>query len=145
MKLLIGAVLCAAGAFACSHASRPQTVPAPLAPAAAPLPDEAPLTLTPASATGQPRPVAVALAPPEPAHDKAETIQDQESLREIREALAADKSLASTTSQVTIVVRDGRVQLRGQVNTAEERTAVEKAARRAGSVRDVKNEIFVME
>jgi hypothetical protein len=115
----------------------------PPATEAPPPPDET--RLTPASALGQPRPTSAPLAPSDPALDKADSASEQQSLREIRELLAADKSLSATARQVTIVVRDGRVWLRGQVNTAEERAAVERAARQAGGVVDVRNELVVME
>ena len=176
MKLSITVLLCAAGAVACSHDSRPQSVAsaapstgrvetaqvsesapiapgipknsppvAPPAPAAAPAPDQTPLGLTPASGAGSPRTVAGALVPTDPARDKAESAADQESIREIRALLASDHALASIAPQVTIFARNGRVSLRGQVNTAEQRAAIEKAARRAGGVINVKNELVVME
>jgi osmotically-inducible protein OsmY len=81
----------------------------------------------------------------DPTRDKAESTQDEESVREIRALLASDGTLAGVSPQVTIVVRDGRVWLRGQVNTAGQRAAVEKAARKSAWVRDVKNELIVME
>lgn len=106
-------------------------------------PDDKPLT--PASAAGAPRPVSAALVQTDPARDKADTTTDQDSIREIRALIAQDKALGVASSQVTIVARNGRVWLRGQVNTAEQRAAIEKAARRAGGVLDVKNELVVME
>jgi BON domain len=148
MKLSIAFWLCAAGAVACSHDARPQSVPISAAATAAPLPYEPPLT--PASGVGSPRTASASLvsalaAPTEPARDTAESEQDQESIREIRALLASDKALSTTTSQVTIAARDGRVWLRGQVNTAEQRAAIERIARGAGGVLDVKNELVVLE
>jgi hypothetical protein len=116
---------------------------APPAAEASPPPDQTPLT--PASARGEPRPTSAQLVPTNPALDKADSPSERESVREIRELLAADKALSATARQITIVVRDGRVWLRGQVNTAEERAAVERAARQAGGVVDVRNELVVME
>lgn len=110
---------------------------------ASPPPDETPLT--PASAAGQPRATSAQLVPSNPQLDKADSPSEQASAREIRELLSADKSLSATARQITIVVRDGRVWLRGQVNTAQERAAVERAARQAGGVVDVRNELVVME
>jgi osmotically-inducible protein OsmY len=66
-------------------------------------------------------------------------------VREIRELIAADKALSVTSRQITIVVKDGRVWLRGQVTTAQDRAALEKLARQAGGVIDVRNELVVME
>ncbi|HXK17497.1 MAG TPA: BON domain-containing protein [Polyangiaceae bacterium] len=114
----------------------------PPAPSLAPPPDGQPLT--PANGVGSARPVS-ALVSMDPMRDKAESPQDQESVRDIRALLAADRALAATSPQVTIVVRDGRVWLRGQVNTATQRAAIEKTARKGVWVRDVKNELVVME
>jgi len=77
--------------------------------------------------------------------DQATSPQDQQSVREIRELLAADPGLASIAPRLVIVARRGRVWLRGQVNTATQRAAIEKAARQAGGVIDVKNELVVLE
>ena len=180
MKLFI-TVLCALGAVACSHDSRPQTVavapppptrvetaqvsesapleagiptnpPAVTPPAAvvAPPPDQTPLTLTPASGVGSLRSGSAALvsAPTvasDSSRDKADTARDQESIREIRQLLASDKTIAAVAAQLTIVARSGRVWLRGQVSTNEQRAAIEKLARSAGNVLNVNNELVVME
>jgi|SRR6478752_2830081 len=161
--------------WACSHESRPETahapstsamqtalvstaqptesgapsiptnnpaVRAPVAPAAMP-PEQVPLTAS--SGLGAPRPVAAGLVASDPALDKPESRDDEESIREIRALLAADKSLSPTARQVTIIARQGRVRLSGQVNTAEERASVERAARRAANVIDVRNELVVLQ
>ena len=123
---------------------------APPAPAVAPPPDQTPLTLTPASGFGAPRRGSAALvaapaAAADVAADKAESAQDRESIREIRELMAADATVAAIAPQVTIVARNGRVWLHGQVSTGAQRAAIEKAARRAGGVLNVNNELAVME
>ena len=118
---------------------------APPVNAAVPSPDQTPLTLTPASGIGAPRTASAQLVPSDPTRDKPESVQDQESIREIRELLASDKKLAPIAHQVTIVARHGRVWLRGQVNTADQRAAIEKVARQAAGVINVKNELAVME
>jgi osmotically-inducible protein OsmY len=82
--------------------------------------------------------------PSAPQGDKPHTISDQESIREIRARLAEDRALAPMAERVKIVARSGRVWLRGQVNTAEQRAAIEKAARRAAGVIDVNNELVVL-
>lgn len=114
----------------------------PSAPAARE-PHEVPLT--PANSLGQPRPTRAQFVQSEPVVDKANSPTDQASVREIRELIAADKSLSVTSRQVTIVVKDGRVWLRGQVTTAQDRAALERLARQAGGVIDVRNELVVME
>jgi hypothetical protein len=47
--------------------------------------------------------------------------------------------------QVTIIAAKGRVRLTGQVNTAEERAAIERSARKAANVIDVKNQLVVLQ
>jgi hypothetical protein len=107
--------------------------------------------LSPASGNGSPRSVSAQLVP-DPARDQAPnsrdqaaTARDRESLREMRALFASDPALAPIANQITIVARDGRVWLRGQVNTTEQRTALEKAARQAAWVLNVNNELVVME
>ena len=77
--------------------------------------------------------------------DQPESGADAESIREIRALLAADKSLSKTARQITINAAKGRVRLSGQVNTAEERAAIERAARKAANVIDVKNQLVVLQ
>lgn len=76
--------------------------------------------------------------------DKADSEPDRESVREIRALLASDKALSATSRRVTIFAKGGKVRLTGQVNTAEQRAAIERAARQAVNVRDVKNELVVL-
>ena len=168
-------VSAAAAVAACSHDSRPEAVHAPStvatqtalvstaepappgaldiptnnprvgapdAPAAA-APQDVPLT--PSSGVGDARPTSTSSPALDPALDKTATSDDGDSAREIRALLAADKSLSATARQVTINVDHGRVRLRGQVNTAEERAAVERAARKAVNVLDVRNELVVLQ
>jgi osmotically-inducible protein OsmY len=119
----------------------------PVAPPAAPLsppPDQTPLTLRPAAGVGEAR-TSAALVPPSPTQNQPDTAQDQESIKEIRALLAADRALAPLANQVTIVARSGRVWLRGQVNTKEQRAAIERVARQAAGVVNVKNELVAME
>jgi len=115
-----------------------------LAPPVAPPTDST--SLTPASGTGSLRPTAAALVSAAPApDDQAVSSQDEQSVREIRALLAANRDLASVAPRLVIVARNGQVWLRGQVNTADQRAAVERAARGAGGVVNVKNELVVLE
>ena len=169
MKLSITVLLCvAAGSLACSQekppqsanaAWRAQTKPAPLPtsldplaptttartaePTPAAVPEE-PL-LTPASGFGEPRTTSAQFVPGDLAMNQADTPEDQESIREIRTALAADKSLSESARRVSVIARHGRVWLRGQVSTTAERAAIERAARQAVGVIGVRNELAVME
>ncbi|MDF3067154.1 MAG: hypothetical protein K0R38_2755 [Polyangiaceae bacterium] len=123
------------------------TIPTPVSPPVTSA-DETPLV--PSSGVGSPRPSVDELPPGQSTQaldrnlDKADTEQDRESLREIRALLAADKSLSTTARRVTVFAKNGKVRLAGQVNTAEERAAIERFARQAANVREVKNELVVL-
>lgn len=137
-------------AEAATTTAEPNAPGIPRAPAVAPpvapraqAPEDAPLTLS--SGAGAARPVTAGLVPSDPALDKAESAEDRESVSELRALLAADTSLSPTARNVTIVARQGRIWLRGQVNTAAERAAIERSARKAAHVRDVRNELVVLE
>jgi BON domain len=122
--------------------AHPPDVPAPVAPPAR-APEEVPLT----ASSGIAAPQALAANPPpaDPALERTESPEDQESVAEIRALLASDSSLSPSARRVMIVARKGRIWLRGQVNTAAERAAIERAARKAANVRDVRNELSVLE
>ena len=158
MKASTAMLLCAAtGLLACARDHRPSSTqgsapapaqPAPLSTTATPpVVDKVDPPLTPASSNGEARPVATpaSFVPLDPDRDKPQRAGDVESIREIRQALAADKSLSESARKVIIVVREGRVWLRGNVNSTEERAAVERAARQAAGVITVRNELAVME
>jgi hypothetical protein len=119
----------------------PQVAP-PQAPAARPN-EDSPITMS--SSFASTRPDAVPAVATEPNRDQSETSADAESVREIRALLAADKSLSAAARQVTIIAANGRVRLSGQVNTAEQRAAVERAARKAANVIDVRNQLVVLQ
>lgn len=119
----------------------PQVAP-PQAPALKPA-DDSPVTTS--SSFASTRPESLPAVATDPNRDQSETSADAESVREIRSLLAADKSLSGTARQVTIIAAKGRVRLTGQVNTAEERAAVERAARKAANVIDVRNQLVVLQ
>jgi len=136
-----------------------EPVNAPLTPGAATIPNNpqvappqgstpktaADSPITTSSSLASPRPETLPPVATDPVRDQSETSADAESVREIRALLAADKSLSATARQVTITAAKGRVRLTGQVNTAEERAAVERAARKAANVIDVKNQLVVLQ
>jgi len=117
----------------------------PPAQAAVPPPDQTPLTMAPAAGVGLPRNSSAQLVPNTPALDKGDSAKDHESIRDIRSLLASDQALSPIAAQVTILARNGRVWLRGQVTSKEQRAAIEKTARKAAWVVDVKNELVTLE
>lgn len=62
--------------------------------------------------------------------------------QQIRQAVMADNSLSFTAKNVKIITLNGSVTLRGPVNTAAERSAIEAAARRVAGAQ-VDNQIEV--
>ncbi len=65
---------------------------------------------------------------------------DREITRHIRRALVADKSLSMAAHNVKIISRDGKVTLRGRVNTDQEKRIVAERATEivgAGNVTDL--------
>jgi len=63
--------------------------------------------------------------------------------QQIRQAVMADSSLSFTAKNVKIITQNGRVTLRGPVKTADERSAIEAAARRVAGAIEVDNQIEV--
>jgi hypothetical protein len=106
--------------------------------------------LTPASGVGEPRATSgpaltdPQMAPNDSGIDQGVTAADMVVTRDVREALLSDPSLSFTAKSITIVTRDGRVTLRGMVNTKQERAAVERTARRTAGVLQVDNELGTM-
>ncbi|HEX2871274.1 MAG TPA: BON domain-containing protein [Polyangiaceae bacterium] len=137
----------------------PEPANTPITPGAASIPNEpqvAPpqpppvqpaekLPIATSANLASPRPESLPPVAADPVRDQPETGADAESIREIRALLAADKSLSTTARQITIVAVKGRVRLSGQVNTAEERASIERAARKAANVIDVKNQLVVLQ
>ena len=147
------------GAMQTALVAPPEPANAPLTPGATSIPNEpqvappqAPpvqpaekLPVATTASLASPRPESLPQVAADPVRDQPETSADAESIREIRALLAADRSLSATARQITIVAAKGRVRLTGQVNTAEERAAIERAARKAANVIDVKNQLAVMQ
>jgi len=68
---------------------------------------------------------------------------DVELARQIRKALVNDKTLSTNAHNVKVIVQGGMVTLKGPVNSAEEKQAVEaKASQMAGADR-VTNELQI--
>jgi hyperosmotically inducible protein len=68
---------------------------------------------------------------------------DQETARQIRKAVVADKTLSTYAHNVKIVVQDGRVTLKGPVRSEAERDAVTKIAGNIAGADHVSNEIDI--
>jgi osmotically-inducible protein OsmY len=75
--------------------------------------------------------------------DQGESQSDRDATQFIRKAVMADDSLSFTAKNVKIITAGGKVTLRGPVNSARERSAIESAAKRAPGVTSVDNQLEV--
>jgi osmotically-inducible protein OsmY len=67
--------------------------------------------------------------------DQSNTPEDRKLTQAIRQAVMKDKSLTLTAKNVKIITANGKVTLRGPVNTAEEKTKINDLAKSvAGTV-----------
>jgi len=63
--------------------------------------------------------------------------------QKIRQAVMADGSLSFTAKNVKIITQNGKVTLRGPVNSAQERDAIDAAARKVAGSAQVDNQLEV--
>lgn len=119
------------------------------APVAASTPASAPGATPPASPSPAAKPdntqvnkrdtASTALTP----MDQKENRTDLNLTQDIRRALMADGSLSFTAKNVKIIAQNGKVTLRGPVNTAQERATIEAAARKVAGATRVDNQLEV--
>ena len=75
--------------------------------------------------------------------DQSNTPEDLKITQSIRQAVVKDKSLTMTAKNVKIITAGGQVTLRGPVNSAEEKTKIEKLAKTAAGEAKVDNQLEV--
>lgn len=63
--------------------------------------------------------------------------------QQIRQAVMGDGSLSFTAKNVKIITQNGKVTLRGPVNSAQERDAIDAAARKVAGASQVDNQLEV--
>jgi hyperosmotically inducible periplasmic protein len=78
------------------------------------------------------------------AGQQGESEKDIEITRKIRKALTDDANLSTYAKNVKVITRDGRVTLRGPVNSEEEKRSVEKFAVSFAGQANVSNQIEVV-
>lgn len=84
--------------------------------------------------------------PPPPPHQAASQIHssaDAQLQASVRKAIANDTSLSDAGHQVTVIVSDGAVVLRGPVKDDTEKTRIDTLVRQVGGVKEVTNELDV--
>src|SRR5439155_13283021 len=69
---------------------------------------------------------------------------DRELTREIRKAIASDKSLSTYAHNVKVVSQHGTVTLRGPVRSEDEKRTIEQKAAEVAGAANVKNELTVV-
>ena len=75
--------------------------------------------------------------------DQSNSPEDLKITQAIRQAVVKDESLTMTAKNVKIITAGGQVTLRGPVNTAEEKTKIEKLAKAAAGEAKVDNQLEV--
>ena len=75
--------------------------------------------------------------------DQGESQADLDITKKIRQAVVGDHSLSFTAKNVKIITRDGKVTLRGPVNTTEERNSIQAAAAKVAGSSNVDNQLEV--
>lgn len=73
--------------------------------------------------------------------DQGSSEADRNTTQQIRQALMKDNNLSFTAKNVKIITVNGKVTLRGPVNSAAERSAIEAAARKIAGVSQVDNQL----
>lgn len=80
----------------------------------------------------------------EPTADQGKNAtSDRETMRKIRSAVVADKSLSTYAHNVKIISEGGKVTLKGPVHTEDEKKAIEAKATEVAGAANVTNEITV--
>lgn len=75
--------------------------------------------------------------------DQSETEEDRKLTQSIRKAVMKDDSLTMTAKNVKIITAQGKVTLRGPVNSAEEKTKINDLAKAAAGKIPVDNQLEV--
>jgi hyperosmotically inducible protein len=75
--------------------------------------------------------------------DQGNGSADLKITQQIRQAVVADSSLSFTAKNVKIITSNGKVTLRGPVNSDQERQAIEASARKVAGATNVDNQLEV--
>ncbi len=75
--------------------------------------------------------------------DQSETPEDRKLTQAIRQAVMKDSSLTLTAKNIKIITAQGKVTLRGPVNSAEEKTKINELATTAAGQAPVDNQLEI--
>lgn len=114
----------------------PGTAPTAAAPSAP--------TAAPSAPTSSAEPAPAGMASPGAAtNDEAKTDADRALNQSIRQALAADTTLASSASSIQLKTDEGEVKLEGTVTNKDAKKMIEEKVEKIAGVKDVENELEV--
>jgi hyperosmotically inducible periplasmic protein len=77
------------------------------------------------------------------ADQQKENVADREMARKIRQAIVQDKSLSTYAHNVKVIVRDGKVTLKGPVRSEDEKTSIGAKAADVAGADKVQNELTI--
>jgi hyperosmotically inducible protein len=77
--------------------------------------------------------------------DQGESASDLKITQQIRKAIVGDGSLSFTAKNVKIITNNGKVTLRGPVNSAAERATIEAAARKVAGAGKVDSQLEIVQ
>ena len=77
------------------------------------------------------------------AQEQSESPSDRDLTRRIRSSLIKERNLSSNAKNIKVISRDGKVTLRGPVNSNQEKQAVENAAEGIVGKKNVINQVEV--
>lgn len=78
------------------------------------------------------------------AGDQSESEMDRRITQQIRRALTTDSSLSTNAKNIKIITIEGRVLLRGPVNSDSERSKIAEKAKRIDGVNNIENQLEVV-
>ena len=94
---------------------------------------------TPQATQSKPQPPPAGLT----ADQQSQTKEDLALVQQIRKAIVADKALSTAAHNCVVITRDGGVTLRGEVNTAKEKTTIGSIATKIAGTGKVTNVLTV--
>jgi hypothetical protein len=77
--------------------------------------------------------------------DQSNTKTDLHLTQQIRKAIIADKSLSTNAKNIKIITANGRVTLRGPVNTPQEKATIEATAQHIAGAHNVESQMEIVQ
>jgi len=103
----------------------------------------APALFIAGSAMAQDTPTAVPKTPSQASESKEQAKVDRDLMAKIRKAIVDDKTLSTSAHNINITAKDGKVMLKGKVNSDVERDAVVSKAKDIAGAANVTDNLTV--